>query len=77
MKKGTVTCLQCSISQKVTVPLSLSQLHAVSSQKNTRNPAGLCADDQARPLMKNGFVHASLSIVRGETTETADVPCAG
>jgi len=32
----------------------------------------LCADVQARPLMKNGFVQASLSTVRGARTETAD-----
>ena len=48
-----------------------------SSQKNTRNPAGLCADAQARPLIKNGFVQASLSNVPGARTDTADVPCAG
>ena len=34
-----------------------------SGQKNTRSAFGRRAAAQARPLMKNGFVHASLSIV--------------
>ncbi len=45
-----------------------------ASQKNTRKSFGLLAAVHARPLMKKGFVHASLSIVRAETTETDAVP---
>ena len=47
------------------------------SQKKTRCSVRLCAAVHARPLTKYGFVHASLSIVRGARTETAAVPCAG
>src|SRR6516225_9182344 len=49
----------------------------LSSQKKARNPWGLCSAAQRRPLMKNGFAHASLSMVRGVMRETDNMPGAG
>ena len=49
----------------------------LSSQKNTRNSFGLCFAAHWRPLTKYGLAHASLSMVRGATTETDTLPCAG
>ena len=49
----------------------------LSSQKKARNPCGLCCAAHWRPLMKNGFAHASLSMVRGVMSETDSMPGAG
>ena len=49
----------------------------LSSQKKARNPCGLCCAAHWRPLMKYGFAHASLSMVRGVMSETESMPGAG
>jgi len=55
--------------------------HSTQKPQNSQNKPifpfdRLCAAVQARRLMKKGFAHASLSMVRGASTDTDAVPCA-